>query len=58
VADPPTFQGVPLTGGAPLGDSKGDDYRPPKYTFLNPEAVEWSAQTGRPIWEWLWEKER
>ena len=46
-----TFRGIPLTY------QRGVEFwskEPPRYYFLNQEALEWSARTGRPVWEYLW----
>ena len=45
----PTYKGIPLV--------RQDDKEPPKVYFLNQAASKWAEETGRPIWEWLWEKE-
>ena len=43
-----TFHGIPLQY-----QKDGDA---PRVYFLNQAASKWAEETGRPIWEWLWEE--
>lgn len=48
----PSFHSVEIWESEDLGVSpSGQVY------FINADALKWSQNTGRPVWEWLWEPE-